>query len=226
MDVEVLKIAVEYISRGIKYTLLISVTGIIFAFILGVILWQLMISKNKLAKGFSFVYGKIFRCTPFMIQAYIMYYGASTLKIKIPAVVVGIIIMSLYNAAYIAMILESGMRAVPKGQFESCKALGIPYIKMITRIILPQMLPVVMPPISSQFITAVKDSSILSVITITEMTMMANQAISKTFSYVEVYVVLALAYWLLNIIIECISKKIEKQGNGKKKLWIGMKKNA
>ncbi len=211
MDFNAVLVTLEAIGEGIKYTLLTSVCAIIIAMLLGIILWQMLTAKSKLIRGIAICYSKVFRCIPFMIQAYIFYYSLPSMGIKLPAALVGIICLSLYNSAYIGMILESGMRSIPKGQFESCAALGIKRTGMITRIIIPQMIPVVMPPLTGQFIMAVKDSSILSVITVTEMTMMAGQAVNKTFSPFEVYLVLALAYWLLNILIERITGRIEKK---------------
>lgn len=211
MDMSAVLTALEYIVQGLQYTLIISVSSILSAIIIGVLVWQMLVAKNRLVRGIAICYSKLFRCIPFMVQAYIFYYSLPSLGIKLPAVLVGIICLSLYNSAYVGMILESGMRSIPVGQFESAEALGISRMGAVTRIIIPQMVPVVMPPLTGQFIMAVKDSSILSVITVTEMTMMANQAVNKTFSPFEVYLVLALAYWLLNILIERITKVIENR---------------
>lgn len=215
MDFNAVTMALSYILKGMKYTLIISVSSIIIASILGILIWQLLVSKSKFLRALALIYSKLFRCVPFMIQAYIVYYSLPTLGIKLSAEIVGIICLSLYNAAYVGMILESGMRSIPKGQFEATKALNISKLKTVIRIILPQMISIVMPPLSGQFITAVKDSSVLSVITVCEMTMMANQVINYTFSPFEVYIVLALAYWLINIIIERISKFMEKRASKK-----------
>lgn len=209
MDIEVIKQAIEYVFSGLGYTLLSSALAIALAMVLGVCVWMMLISTNRLVRGIAICYSKIFRCIPFMIQVYIIYYGLSTMRIHVPALVTGIIVLGIYNSAYIAMIFESGVKSIPKGQFESAKALNIPYFKTIFRIIIPQMKGVILPPLTSQFVTAVKDSSILSIITVCEMTMMANKVITITFSAFEVYVVVGIAYWIINIVIERIMRYIE-----------------
>ena len=145
---------------------------------------------NKIAKA----YIKIFRCTPFMVQVYLAYYVPPSFGIKIPALIVGIIILSM-----------------PKGQQEACVAMNIPWFKMVRRILLPQIYGIILPPLTGQFLQTVKDSSVLSVITVAELTMMTNKAIGITFSPLEVYLCTAVFYWVLNLVIEFVSKFYEKR---------------
>ena len=112
-----------------------------------------------------------------------------------------------------AVILESGVSAIPKGQFEASYAMGMSRFKTMVRIIFPQTLKIIVPSLTGQFVQTVKDSSILSIITVAEMTMMTKEAIGITFSPLIVYICAGVLYWALNLVIEFASRCIEKHNN-------------
>lgn len=209
MSMHILEITFPLLLKGLKLTVCISVLAILFSLVAGSIVGSLYISKNKLLHGIAYAYVKIFRNIPFMIQIYLIYYALPALGLYVNAFWTGVIVLALYTGAYIAIILESGLRSVSKGQYEASIALNIPYFTMLRRIILPQIFGVIIPPLTSQFATTVKESSVLSVITIAELTMMTNEAIGITFSPFEVYVLSGILYWAINLCIERIGKYIE-----------------
>ena len=206
-------ISVPMLLQGLELTVEISVLSIIFAFIGGLILGYMCISPNKAAENTARAIIKVFRCTPFMVQVYLAYYGLPCLGIDVSAFGTGVLILSLYTAAYAAVILESGIKAVPKGQYEAAAALGMSRLRILYRIILPQTIRIIVPSLTGQFVQTVKDSSILSIITVAEMTMMTKEAIGITFSPLFVYICAGVLYWALNLVIEFISGKIEKRAN-------------
>ena len=138
-------------------------------------------------------------------------FGLPALGLKIPALRIGILTLGLYNAAYIGIILESGIRALPKGQTEAAQAIGLSRSKIFFKILFPQTLSVILPPLTGQFLQMVKDSSVLSIVTVAELTMMTQKAVGITFEPVVVYVLTALLYWGLNLIIEFVTKRIERK---------------
>lgn len=209
----VAEISLPMLLQGLRLTIEISVLSIIFAFIGGLVLGYMCISPNKFVEGIARVFIKIFRCTPFMVQVYLAYYGLPSLGINVSAFGTGVLILSLYTSAYAAVILESGVKAIPKGQYESAAALGMPRLKIMYRIILPQTIRMIVPSLTGQFVQTVKDSSILSIITVAEMTMMTKEAIGITFSPLFVYICAGVLYWALNLVIEFISGRIEKKYN-------------
>lgn len=209
----VAEISLPMLLQGLRLTIEISVLSIIFAFIGGLVLGYMCISPNKFVEGIARVFIKIFRCTPFMVQVYLAYYGLPSLGINVSAFGTGVLILSLYTSAYAAVILESGVKAIPKGQYESAAALGMPWLKIMYRIILPQTIRMIVPSLTGQFVQTVKDSSILSIITVAEMTMMTKEAIGITFSPLFVYICAGVLYWALNLVIEFISGRIEKKYN-------------
>lgn len=207
----IIELTVPLLMQGILTTIEISVLAIILAAILGVVVGLGYMSPNRILKTLAAVYIKIFRCTPFMVQIYIVYYGLPSLGIKLPAFWTGMMVLGMYTAAYVAVILESGIRSLPKGQNEAAIAMGMPYFMRLRRILFPQTLSMIIPPLTGQFIQTVKDSSILSIITVSELTMMTKEAIGITFSPIQVYLCTAAFYWILNLVIEYVSKRIERK---------------
>lgn len=205
------EITVPLLLQGLNYTIIISALAIIISIIIGLLMGYMCISENKCANAVARVYIKIFRCTPFMVQVYLIYYGLPALGLRLPAFWTGVITLSLYTAAYIAVILESGLRAIPKGQTEACMAIGMSKTKTLARILLPQTMAIIVPSLTGQFVQTVKDSSILSVITVAEMTMMTKEAIGITMSPLIVYLLAGIFYWILNIVIELIAARVEKR---------------
>lgn len=206
----VAEIAFPLLFQGILVTIQISVLAIIMAMIVGSVIAYMKISDMKIFKVIAEIYIKIFRNTPFMVQVYLAYYGLPMIGFDVPALWTGILILGLYTAAYVAVIIESGLSSLPKGQSEAAYAIGMSKTKTLLRILLPQTIVVIIPSITGQLVQTVKDSSILSIITVAEMTMMTKEAIGITFSPLIVYICVGLLYWALNLVIELSSKKIEK----------------
>lgn len=207
----VAQITIPLLLEGVFTTLKISILAILLALILGALFACLHISRLSICKVISGIYIKVFRCVPFMVEVYLAYYGLPMLGIDVSAFTTGVLILGLYTAAYIAVILESGLKALPKGQSEAAYVIGMSKTQTLWRILLPQTISVIIPPMTGQFLQTVKDSSILSIITVAEMTMMTKEAIGITFSPLIVYICAGLFYWAINIIIELSGKGIEKR---------------
>ena len=199
----VAEIALPLLLQGLGTTAAISVLSILIAMVLGSAVGYMCLSKNKAVELIARAFIKIFRCTPFMVQVYLAYYGLPALGLNVSAFSTGVIILGMYTAAYTAVILESGVSAIPKGQFEASYAMGM----------FPQTLKIIVPSLTGQFVQTVKDSSILSIITVAEMTMMTKEAIGITFSPLIVYICAGVLYWALNLVIEFASRCIEKHNN-------------
>ena len=209
--IHVAKITISLLWEGFQVTFIVSFVSILLAILLGVFLCLMCLAENKVLRAIGRAYIKIFRCTPFMVQVYLIYYGLPEFGINVSALQTGIIILSMYTAAYIAVILESGIKAIPKGQSEAAYAMGMSRKATLLRIIFPQTISVIIPSLTGQLIQTVKDSSILSVITVVEMTMMTKEAIGLTFDSLNVYIITAVFYWIINLMIEAGSKKVENR---------------
>lgn len=209
----VAEIALPLLLQGLGTTAAISVLSILIAMVLGSAVGYMCLSKNKAVELIARAFIKIFRCAPFMVQVYLAYYGLPALGLNVSAFSTGVIILGMYTAAYTAVILESGVSAIPKGQFEASYAMGMSRFKTMVRIIFPQTLKIIVPSLTGQFVQTVKDSSILSIITVAEMTMMTKEAIGITFSPLIVYICAGVLCWALNLVIEFASRCIEKHND-------------
>ncbi|MDO4300923.1 MAG: amino acid ABC transporter permease [Clostridia bacterium] len=201
---------------GIKLTIIISFSAILISLITGLFLGLMYVSKNKVIHSIACIYIKIFRNTPFMVQVYLIYFGLRPVLglQNFSAAVIGTAALALYTTAYVAVILESGLRSVPKGQYESAEVLNIPYFTAFFRIILPQVFTVIIPSLTGQLIMTVKESSVLTVISVAELTNKTYTATNETaIESFEIFIAAGCVYWAINLIIEIISKLAEKRAS-------------
>lgn len=143
------------------------------------------------------VYIEFFRGSPILIQLFLLYYAGPGFGLVLAPEAAGVVGLALYGAAYFAEIYRSGFESIPPGQIEAAQCLGIGPIRTLVRIKLPQMTALVLPPMVNQAIILVKDSAVLSIITVPELTKATSKIINETFSIAEPLLVLALFYWLL-----------------------------
>lgn len=201
-DIAVITTYWPLFAKGIASTVLISVLSILLGLFLGLVLALLRISGNRWFSGLSTLFIEIIRNIPILIIAFLAFYGLPSYGIRLEANLAGVLSLSVYSSAYFAEIIRGAILAVPKGQMQSARAVGMSHLLAIQRIIFPQMLSYLIPPLTSQLIMTIKASSVLSIITVTELTMSAAKVISITYSPVEVYALIASLYWLLCLSIE------------------------
>jgi polar amino acid transport system permease protein len=200
----------DILFKGFLNTLYVCGIGIALGMLIGAIACAAKLSRFKLFRGWTNAYIEFFRGTPFLIQVYILYYVGPGFGLELSALFVGIIGLGIYGGAYYAEIYRSGILSIPKGQIEAARALGIGDAAILFRIILPQMMGLILAPFTNQTITLIKESAILSVITLQELTFAGQRIIGQTFRYVEVYAMIALLYWALISVFSVISTQLER----------------
>lgn len=197
---------------GLGITLQLAITGIILASIIGILCAVINVSKNNYLKIITSIYIHIIRGTPFLVQAYIIYFGLpGALGIRMSEMTAGIIAISLNAGAYMAEIIRGGIEAVDKGQMEAARSLGLPSHKAMQKIILPQALRTMTPSLMNQFIITLKDTSILSIIGIRELTMAGKLVIAKTYESMAMWSIVALYYFIIIYAITKISRYMERK---------------
>ncbi|MDU1912415.1 amino acid ABC transporter permease [Fusobacterium sp.] len=203
-------------------TIKLSIISLIAATILGTIFGLFKITKNVVLKGIANIYIEIIRGTPLMVQAFIIYYGFAQLLRPIGftwasiggAFTAGAIAMSLNAGAYMAEIIRSGIEAVDQGQMEAARSLGLSYSKAMRKVIFPQALRIMLPSIINQFIISLKDTSILSVIGIRELTMNGKIIAANSASLVmAIWLVVAFFYFIVCLFLSCAAKIAERRLN-------------
>ena len=184
--------------RGLKLTVEITVGGLFFGFFLGSAAGLMKISRNAAVRLLVGAYIESIRGTPMLVQAMFLYYGVPlAIGVRIAPVTAGIIIIAVNSGAYIAEIVRGAVQSINPGQMEAGRSIGLTHSQAMFHVIWPQALKRLIPPLGNQFIITVKDTSILTVIGVAEMTYQAGQYASSNFEFVESYTVLAVFYLVL-----------------------------
>ncbi len=205
----------QAILSGLTNTLLIAVFGLILGFIIGCILATILImpSENAVSKVFkriADIYIAVFRGTPMMVQLLLMHF-AVFMSVRIDPVVEVSLIFGFNSGAYMAEIIRSGINAVDKGQMEAGRSLGMSYSATMIRVVLPQAIKNVVPTIGNEFISLLKETSIVSVIGLADLTRAFKAIADSTFEYFIPYIALALIYFVLVLIVTLIIKLLERR---------------
>ena len=197
--------------KGAWVTLQMSFLGIIFGTLCGLILAIFLLSSTKILEVPTRIFINLVRGIPFIIQIFIVYYSFSSFGVEIPAFASGVLAMSLNTAAFQAEIIRAGIESIPKGQNEAAKALGISKRQTMMRIIIPQVFVKTLPSITNELITLLKNSSLVSVIAVVDLTRVGQQIVSTSYSPAEIYIAVALLYLLMNMAISQGSRYLERK---------------
>ncbi|MBD8512145.1 amino acid ABC transporter permease [Photobacterium sp. 2_MG-2023] len=198
------------VTLGLWVTLKISVLSLFFAIILGLMAGLMRISHNPVTKNLAFLYVEIIRGTPLLVQIFIVYFFLGTI-FDLERFTAGVVALSIFTGAYIAEIIRAGIQSIPPGQMEAARSLGMSYPKAMMYVILPQAFKRTLPPMAGQLITLIKDSSLVSVISITDLTKAGREVISGSFATFEVWFVVAGLYLLLTTSLSWAVQRIEKR---------------
>ena len=199
---------------GIIETLKLTVVGIFCATIFGIFVGLLGVVPNKFCRGLSTTIIYIFRGLPLIVLALFIYNGVpSLIGSKVPAFLAGVITLMLNEGAYTAAFVEGGIESVDKGQMEAARSLGMPFGKSMRRVILPQGIKIMVPSFINQFIITLKDTSILSVIGLLELTQTGKIIIARNLEGFRVWAIVAVIYLVIITVLTLLSKWIERRIN-------------
>jgi polar amino acid transport system permease protein len=199
----------RFIMAGSGYTVLVSALSIVLAVVLALLGSLGRLSKSPLANGVSGFYISIIRGTPLLVQIYIWYLGLPRLNIILSPLVAGILALGVNYGAYMTEIFRAGIQAIGIGQHEAAQALGMSRVQTLRRIVLPQAFRIVIPPIGNEFIAMMKDSSLVSVMSVWELTFRANKLGRQYFRGLETFIIAAAFYWVLTVIFQFLQGNLE-----------------
>ncbi|MFD2656442.1 amino acid ABC transporter permease [Gracilibacillus thailandensis] len=208
------KLAIEnlpLILSGLPMTLIVSFASMGLGLVLGLFVSLGRSSDLVLLRFPARVYISFMRGTPILVFLFILYYGLPMINIKMPAIMAAILGFGLNSAAYIAEVIRSSINSVPKGQWESAKALGFGYWQSLMKIILPQSTRIALPPLTNVFLDLVKATSLAAVITVPELFQKAQIAGGRSFDSLTMYVLVALIYWPVCILISVFQERLENK---------------
>ncbi|KFN12794.1 L-cystine transport system permease protein tcyB [Bacillus pseudomycoides] len=169
------------------------------------------ISSSRLLQWIARIYVSIIRGTPLLVQLFIIFYGLPTLNIEIDPYPAAIIGFSLNVGAYASEIIRASILSIPKGQWEAAYTIGMTYPQALKRIILPQATRVSIPPLSNTFISLVKDTSLASLILVTELFRKAQEIAAMNYEFLIVYFEAGLIYWAICFLLSIVQQILEKR---------------
>jgi len=207
------RVLIEYLPQlldGLKWTFLISVMSVIGGTILGVAGALSRISRNRLLNFAAAAYVEWIRNTPLLVQIMFIYFGIGVFC-NFSALAATVIALSIFSGAYITEIIRAGIQSIHKGQREAALSLGMTEGQAMFLVILPQAFKRILPPLAGQFISLIKDSSLVSVIAVTELTYAAKNVITMTFRAFEVWIAVALFYFILSFALSRSVKVLEER---------------
>lgn len=190
--------------------LVLSILAILVSWACGVLAALAKASPYKAVRQASAFYIWFIRGTPTLIQIFIVYFGFPQIGMRLSPFVAGVLALGFNGGAYIAEIVRAGLSAVPRGQMESAQALGMSHFHMMTRIIMPQVFRVILPPVTNEAITMVKNTSLLSTITVVELTLYSQTIIATTFRPFEFYIATALIYLAMTTMLSQGAGRLER----------------
>ena len=211
MDINILKDMFPVLLKGSLITIELTLISVVFGSIIGMFTAILKISKNKLVASLAGFYTWIFRGTPMLLQLFFFYYGLAFMGIKLTAFQAALIGLSLNSGAYMAEIIRGGILSVDKGQFEACKSLGFTYFDTMKRVVLPQTFKIIIPSVGNEFITMLKDTSLVSTIAMVEVMRSAQLLIASSFRPIEAFFITGCLYLFMTTIFTTVFSYYEKK---------------
>jgi len=207
-----------YMLKGAGFSLLLALGGITIGCVIGILMAAMKTSKNRFLRFLSTIYVELFRGTPMLLQVLFFYLGVPVIYQRITGTrmsadpyVVGLIALSCNSGAYQTELIRAGIGAVDKGQWEACETLGIDYRTSMKEVILPQAFKHIVPPLVSEFIMLIKDSSLISNIGALELLYAAQVLGKHYYDYLNPLIVAGVMYLIMTIVTSWLSRKIERR---------------
>ncbi|WP_160645187.1 amino acid ABC transporter permease [Chengkuizengella marina] len=200
---------IPLLEGALYYTIPLTIISFMIGLTLAVLSAVARISTIKFLQTLSRIYVSIIRGTPLLVQLFIIFYGLPNIGITLDPFPSAIIGFSLNVGAYGSEIIRASILSIPKGQWEAGYSIGMSYTRILQRIILPQAARVSVPPLSNTFISLVKDTSLASLVLVTELFRKAQQIAAKEYNFLLLYIEAAIIYWVICFILSLFQNKIE-----------------
>ncbi|WP_437610758.1 amino acid ABC transporter permease [Erwinia sp. V71] len=211
MDWQAIIHSLPSLGEGLVATLQLCVVAALCALLSGAAMAVALMRARGLWLRLLHGYSNLTQALPLLVVIYLLYFVLPEYDITLSSPLVGVLALTLYYAPYIAQVIRAAIEALPKGQWEACRVLGLSRSEQLRDVVLPQTLPQMLSPLVGLMIGLIKDSALLSIISVQEFMYAAKQAISETYAPLEIYLTVALCYWLLNSLIDWLARLLESR---------------
>jgi polar amino acid transport system permease protein len=205
-----------FIPDGILTTFKVTLISIGLSLIIGLFTGLGRISRNKIVNRIATVYVEVIRGIPLLVQLFYIYFALGSF-FQLSGIISAVLAMSICYGAYMGEIFRAGIQSIPKGQMEASLAMGMSRGQAMRYIILPQTFKVILPPIGNEFIAMLKDSSLVSILAVSDLLRRGREYASTTFTYFESYTVVALVYLLLTLffskMVAIMEARLDRRGS-------------
>ena len=199
------------IGAGFIRTLQVAVLALLLALVIGVVVGTMSTAKGRLPRAVARIYVEMFQNIPLVIQIFFMYNGLAMAGLVLSEFTIGVVGVGMYHGAYIAEVVRAGILAVPKGQEEAAYSEGFNYIQTMRYVILPQMVKIILPPLTNQAVNLIKNTSVLAIIAGADLMYVADSYASYSLNYGPAYAVGGLLYFLLCFPLATFARKYEQK---------------
>lgn len=199
----------KYLIPAVPWTALITITSFSLALVLGLIIGVLRISKMKFISRLAGLYINVIRGVPLLVQIFFIYFGLGSL-LNLDRFTAGVLAVGICYSAYLAEIFRSGIEAIAHGQYEAALSLGMTRFQTLRHVIIPQSFRIVIPPVGNEFIASLKDSSLVSIIGMRELTRAGREYYSQYFVDFQTWLVVGLIYLVMTITLTRVVKYLER----------------
>ncbi|MXS74294.1 amino acid ABC transporter permease [Microbacterium sp. CSI-V] len=199
------------VLAGLRGTIPLSLASFAIGLVIALAMALLRLSRNVVLRGIARFYISVIRGTPLLVQLFVIFYGLPAVGIVIDPFPAAVIAFSLNVGGYAAEVIRAAILSVPRGQWEAAHVVGLSPRKTLTRIILPQAARVSVPPLSNTFISLVKDSSLASLILVTELFRQAQNIAAFSYEFMAIYLEAALIYWLFCLVLSAGQGVLERR---------------
>lgn len=211
LDFTVVPQFLDVILIGVLWTIAITVGAAILSFLGGIFFAVIALYAPWFVRLPFRAFEWLFMGTPLLLQLFLIYFGLIQIGIDLPAFVAGVIGLGLHFAVYNSELIQSSILAVDKGQTEASRTLGLSRMQTLRYVVVPQAVRDVIPPIGNNMIALLKDSALVSVIGVSELTLSAQLAIGRTYRPFEFYLLAAVVYYIINLGMEAVQRRIERR---------------
>ncbi len=201
----------SFYVKGTAYTVFLAFIGVFFGAILGAILALMKLSKNKLLKGIAIVYIEYVRGTPLLVQIFLVFFGSNVIGLDLSALTASCLALALNSGAYVAEVVRAGIKAVDVGQTEAARSLGMNQAQAMRHIVLPQAIKNILPALGNEFVTVIKESSVVSVIGVSELMFQGGVVQGASFKPFLPIVIVSLIYFVLTFTLSRILGVAERR---------------
>lgn len=199
-----------FLPDGVLVTFQVTFMAIGLSFVFGLVAGLGRISKNRLINGVASLYVEIIRGIPLLVQLFYIYYALGKV-VNLSAITCAVVALAICYGAYIAEIIRAGIEAVPDGQTEAARSLGMTPFQTMRYVVLPQAIKTILPPVGNEFVALLKDSSLVSILAVSDLLRRGREFASQSFDYFEAFTMVALIYLVITLVLsKCVGMMEDK----------------